>query len=97
MSVEFVFRRHRCRKNENSLFEQITGFIGRRDAANGAGGHLVIMDAPRLFGKALTDVLRLPRHGHQRLMQLRHVWFNSLRRVLSNNHIISSTTLHVRR
>ena len=72
MSVKFFFRRYRRRKNQNSFFEQIASFTRRGDAANSASGHLVIMNAPRLLGKALANILGPPCHGHQGLVQLRH-------------------------
>ena len=96
--MHLSFRRHERRQDEDSFVEQFTGFIGGRHTANGACRRFFIVNAARLFRKALADVLRLPRHGHQGLMQLRYSGrSNRRRRIFFRRRHIGRATLDVRR
>lgn len=95
--MEFVFRRHRRRQHRNSLFQQVTGFIRRCEAANTARRRLVIVNAPRFLGKSLADVLGFSRHADQSLMQLRHGWGKHGGGRLFRDHVHRRPALDMRR
>ena len=95
--MHLVFRRHKHREDEDSFVEQFTGFIGTRDAANSACRSFVIVNASRLFRKTLADILRLPCHGQQGLMQMRHAGRVHRRRRPFRRRNVGYATLDVRR
>ena len=95
--MNFVVRWNRRRQDEDSFFEQVAGLVGRRDTANSARRSLVIVNAARLFRKALADVLRLPCHAYQGLLQLRDAGSAGRRCRLFRWRDIGGAALDVRR
>ena len=95
--MNFVFRRHGCRKHGNTLVEQFAGLIGRGGTTDSTGRRLVIVNAARLFRKALADVFGPPRHVDQGLIQSAHAGCASPACQFFRQCHIADATLDVRR